>query len=367
VSVALDAAERELSLLWGEETRRTGAPRIGLMTLVALVAEQPLLERAQAVVARVVQAYPSRTIVAICREGDDAPRISAGVALHRSRPDAPARGDAITLEAWGVAREWLPDNIERLALPDLPICVWWVGDLPDFDRLFERSLVAADLVVVNSGEMDLRDLEKLADIVVRARDRYALSDLTWFRLRPLQDLIARFFDDASSAAFARRLQRLTIEFVPLDRPVPGRPLDVASTGAALLFGWIAHALALPVEAPRWSRMEEAAEVALGPFVGRFLRGSRSDVRAGSVLRVVLEAEGARFEIERQEDPCVFCWSREVAGAPVTAQTLRIEIPDEAELLVYCLERTKRDPLFEASLESASRIVRLVAPRLSARP
>jgi glucose-6-phosphate dehydrogenase assembly protein OpcA len=367
VNVTLEHAERELSALWGEETRRTGAPRIGLMTLVALVAELPLLERAQEVIARVVQTYPSRTIVASCREGDDAPRISASVALHRSRPDAPARGDAITLEAWGTAREWLPDNVERLALTDLPVCVWWVGDLPDFDRLFERSLVAADLVVVNSGEMDLRDLEKLADIAVRARGRYALSDLTWFRLRPLLDLIARFFDDVPSAALARRLQRLTIDFVPLDRPVPGRPLDVASTGAALLLGWIAHALALPLEAPRWSRTEEAAEVALGPFVARFVRRSRVDVRAGSVLRVALEAEGARFEIDRQDDPCVFCWTREITGTPVTSQTLRIEIPDEAELLVHSLERTKRDPLFEASLESASRIVRLVAPRLSVRP
>jgi glucose-6-phosphate dehydrogenase assembly protein OpcA len=366
VSVALESAERELSALWAEETRRTGAPRIGLMTLVALVAEAPLLERAQSVAAQVVQAYPSRTIVANCREGD-VPRIGAIVALHRAHPTAPARGDAITLEAWGAGREWLPDNVERLALPDLPICVWWVGDLPDFDRLFERSLVAADLVIVNSGEMDLRDLEKLTDIVVRARDRYALSDLTWFRLRPLQDLIARFFDGSPGAAVARRLQRLTIDFVPLDRPVPGQPVDVASTGAALLSGWIAHALALPVEAPRWSRTDQAAEVSLGPFVARFVRGSRADVRAGSVLRVVLEAEGARFDLERQEDPCVFRWSREVAGAPVTSQMLRIEIPDEAELLIRCLERTKRDPLFEASLESASRIVRLVAPRLSARP
>lgn len=366
MSIPLETAERGLSQLWDDETRRTGAPRIGLMTLVALVAEPELVERAKAVIGAFVRTYPSRTIVATCRPGG-APEIGASVALHRVRPDAPARGDAIVLDAVGAGREWLPDNVERLALPDLPICLWWVGDLPDFDRLFERSLVAADVVVVNSGEMDLRDLEKLADIAARARGRYALTDLAWHRFRPLQDLVARFFDGSPSAGIARRLERLTVDFVPLDRPAPGRPVDVASTSAGLLLGWIAHVLALPVEAPRWSRTEDAAEVALGSFIARFVRRSRGDVPPGSILGVALEAEGARFEVERQDDPCVFRWLRQIAGSPTTSQTFRIEIPDESELLIRCLERPRRDPLLEASLDAASRIVRLVAPRLSARP
>src|SRR5206468_2319752 len=158
-----------------------------------------------------------------------------------------------------------------------------------YDRLFDRIVVNADLVVVNSAEMDLRDLHKLAGIATRSRshEACALTDMMWVRLRPLQELIARFFDDETACACLSALERVTIEF-----------------------------------------------------------------------------SGARFEIERQEDPHIFRWSREAPGAPVPPQTLRVGIPEETTLLTRCLEHPKRDRLFEKSLGVASRLVRSVAPRLS---
>ncbi len=366
MNVALESAERELARLWSDETKRSGAPRIGLMTVVAMVSEPGLLDRANHVVAELVAAYPSRTIVAVCRDAAEA-EITANVSLHRAKPGGGTCGDAIVLEAAGGGREWLPDNIERLALTDLPVCLWWVGDLPDFDRLFDRLVGGADLVVVNSGEMDLRDLEKLSSIVDLSRDRFALSDLAWFRLRPIQELVARFFDGAAGAPLLSGLSRVTIDFAPLDRGMPGAPIDVTSTEAGLFFGWMAYVLGLPIEAPKWSRGEGRAEVSLGGFQASFVRHPRSDVPPGSVVRLALESAGGRFVVERQDDPCVLVWSRAIAGGPVTAQTVRVAIHDEAGLLVRCLERPRRDPLLEASLYAGSRLVRSVAPRLSARP
>ena len=175
MKVSLHDVEPELARLWKEEADRGGAPRIALFTVVALASELAVLERAEKVVAAVASAYPSRTIVAVCMRGaDDA--ITAETALHRiaprgspgsaaspiaspaASPGGVACGDAIVLEATGAARDWLPENVDRLALPDLPVCVWWVGDLPDFDHLFDRLVVHADMIVVNSSEMDLRDL-----------------------------------------------------------------------------------------------------------------------------------------------------------------------------------------------------------------
>ena len=92
----------------------------------------------------------ARTIVAVWRDGAPTPAIAAEVATAPVSPGGAACGDAIMLEAIGAARDWLPGNAERLALPDLPVCVWWVGDLPDFDYLFDRMVVGADLVIVNS-------------------------------------------------------------------------------------------------------------------------------------------------------------------------------------------------------------------------
>ncbi len=361
MSVPLDRVERELAKLWDESARAAGTSRASLLTLVALVSEPGLLERAQAAVAEVVQTRPCRTIVAVWRPGDT-PSLGAEVALHRGHDGGPVCGDAITLEATGAAREWLPGNAERLALPDLPVCVWWVGDLPDHDDLFDRMVVGADLVVVNSGEMDLRDLTKLSSIAERSRGRYAVADLTWIRLRAVQDMVARFFDDAEGRACISGLTRVTIEF----RSPPGDE-DAASTQAGLLFGWMASVLGLPDDGVSWKRGSGWAEARLGRLTARFEAKPRADVRPGAITRVALESGEARFEIERQDDPLVFRWSRQVPGVASPPQALRVHATEEPALLARCLERSKRDLLLETSLRTASRIVRSVAPRLSVVP
>jgi glucose-6-phosphate dehydrogenase assembly protein OpcA len=360
VRLSLDAVEPALAELWKTEADRGGAPRVELFTVVALASELALVGRAQRVVAAAASAYPSRTIVAGFRQGADA-TITADVALHRLGEGGAACGDAIVLDATGAAREWLPENVDRLALPDLPVCVWWVGDLPDFDRLFDRLVVNADLIVVNSAEMDLRDLEKLSTIVMHCHGGAAFSDLMWIRLRPIQELIARFFDDETGLGCLRSLERITIEYAPRDNDQ-----DVASTQAGLLLGWMANALSLGTESVGWKRGPGWAEVTLGRVVARFEARPRADVPGGTLLRVALECDGARFEIARQEDPQVFLWQREAPGAPMPSQTLRIGIPEESTLLIRCLERPRRDPLLERSLHVATRIVRPVAPRLSTR-
>lgn len=361
MKVALETVERELSRLWQDEARTSQAARVEVMTLVVLVSEPALIDRARAVIDEIVRAQPLRTIVAVWRDGD-APSIAADVALHRTARGS-ARGDAISLEAVGAARRWLPENIDRLALTDLPLCVWWVGDLPDFDDLFDRMTVGANLLVVNSGEMDLRDLEKLSSIAARSRDRYALTDLTWIRLRALQDLVARFFDDASARSCIESIDRITIEFAPRDGE-----RDVASTQAGLLFGWMAHALSLDAGGAQWRRGEGWAEVSIGRVTARFEARARGDVSSGAISRVDIECGGrARFSVQRQSDPCVFLWSREAPGAPPQRQMLHVTMREEATLLLRCLEDPKRDRLLETSLHAAARIVRPVAPRLSQPP
>jgi glucose-6-phosphate dehydrogenase assembly protein OpcA len=362
VRLSLDAVEREVGRLWEEEARRSKAARIELLTLVVLVSEPALVARATKVVEQVVRAHPSRTIVVVWKKGGEA-TITADVALHQPGPNGAPCGDAITVEAIGVARAWLPQNIDRMILSDVPVCLWWVGDLPDFDNLFDRAVLSSDLVVVNSGEMDLRDIEKLSLIAARSKGRYALADLTWIRLRPLQELVARFFDDESARPFLKSVERVTIEFSPREGE-----LDVASTQAGLLFGWMARALSLRPEGVAWKRGPTWGEATLANVVARFDHRPRPDVPPGAILKVAIECGGgARFEIERQDDPQVFRWSRDVPGATTPPQTLRIAIQDESSLLIRCLGRPKADPLLEASLNMAMRIVRPIAPRLSTAP
>jgi glucose-6-phosphate dehydrogenase assembly protein OpcA len=359
--LSVDQVEREMARLWEEEAKRSGTARVELLTLVALVSEPRLLERVQAVVTEVVKRLPSRTIVAVWKDGSP-PSITANAALHHASPDGAPCGDAITLEAIGEAREWLPGNADRLALSDMPVCIWWVGDLPDHDDLFDRMVVNADVVIVNSQEMDLRDLEKLSGICTRARGRYALADLAWARLRWVQDLVARFFDDEQGRDCLTGLQRIDIAFSPREGEK-----DAASTRSCLLLGWLAQALKLPTDAPQWRRGDTWAEVQLGPVLARFEQRLQHGVRPGGLVRLALECSDGRFEIQRTEDPQAYRWSREVPGVQTPAQILRVLSLDEPTLLLRCLERPKRDLLLEKSLHVGSRIVRPVAPRLSSLP
>ncbi len=361
VSLPLDKVERELARLWEEESRSAGGSRAALLTLVAMVSEPRLLDRAQQVMSELVRIHPARTIAAVWRDGAP-PSISAEIAMHRPAGTGAVCGDAIKLEAIGAARDWLPGNAERLALPDLPVCVWWVGDLPDFDDLFDRMVVGADVVIVNSGEMDLRDLQKLSSITARSQGRFAVSDLTWIRLRAMQDLIARFFDDAEGQACLPDLERILIEVAP--RP---DEKDATSTQAGLLLGWIAAVLGLAPESAQWKRGDAWAEVRVGRLHVRFEQKPRSDVRPGVITRLVMEAGQAHFAIERGEDPRVYRWSRDVPGVSTPAHTVRVGAFEESSLLARCIERPKRDLMLETSLRVGSRIVLPVAPRLSALP
>ena len=221
--------------------------------------------------------------------------------------------------------------------------------------------------------MDLRDLEKLADVAASSHDHYALADFGWHRLRPVQELIARFFDDAQGRACLATAERMVLTFNSTARhggsvvaPNVGPivvPDDVTSTEVGLLFGWIAQVLELPVDGALWTHGDGWAEVRLGTMVARFERRERADVRSGALLSLSLQCGAARFEIERLDDPGVLRWSREVPGTQVPPQTVRVVVAEEAAMLRRCMERPKRDFLLEASLHAASRAVRSVAPRL----
>lgn len=373
MKVKLDAVDKELTKLWEAEASSHG-PRIELFTLVALVSDPKLLARATDVLSKVVRVHPCRTIAAMWTPGG-APEITADIALHKNpdRKNEPC-GDAVVLQAVGAAREWLPGNVERLLLPDVPACVWWVGDLPDDDDLFDLMVRRADVVIVNSAEMDLRDLTKLSEIAEASKDSYAFMDLTWVRLRSLQDLVARFFDDPAVRPWLDTLSRVTLAFSPRDNET-----DVASTRAGLLLGWLGAALRLVPESAKWAKDDRGAEVTLDreggkpPVTVRFEHDKRPGVNDGAITHIELLAGGgsaptAKFQIARQaDDSKITTWTCEVPGVVVPSQTVRIGAHDEARLLTRSLERPARDRLLDASLLAASRIVKQVAPRLSARP
>lgn len=369
----LDAVDHDLRALWDAAARAGNhATRVQTMSLVALCETEAHARRAEPALAAASAAHGARTLLVTWGPlASGEAQIVAQVALHPSLgPAGSPVGEAVRLHALGAAREFLPSAIGKLLAPDLPVAVWWVGDLPDHDLLFDRVAHDADTCIVDSGEMDLRDLPRLAALAaLAARDtpgarRYALADFSWLRLASWQELVARFFDPKECRQALASLDRIVVRFQP--RPLDPEPV---SNPAALFVGWLAARLGLSLA--RWEAVGEGAVEAqlssakgVGPRV-RFEALARGAVAPGSLQDVRLEAGSACFHVERSEDdPSVLCWSSIGARYEVAAQCVRLEdslLRDEAKTLPRLLERMVRDPNLEQSLAAGAALIASIAP------
>ncbi len=366
MNVPLDAVDQELGRLWSA-TPFGGAHGI-TANVVAFCATPDELPRARATVDHLAQSHPCRTLTIACYPGE-IPTITARVSLHvnTSRGLEPV-GDDIDLDVRGAARAWVPDTVPRLLSPDVPTAVWWLGDLPDDDTLYDRLVEWADVVMIHSADMDLRDLTKLYRLVEWSQGAYALADLNWNRLRSWQDFTARFFDDPASRAKLTEVHTVTVEFAPREGVY-----EPASTQSALFVGWLASTLGWTAAPPRWASVSPEKEAAvvdltrpLGSMVRvRFVQDTRPGVFPGAIHRVRVESAGAAWEVARAlEDPLVLCCSGAGDGLVVPDQSVRIGAPEEPKIFTRMLEHPSRDTLFERSLAAAAWLVRDVAPRLA---
>jgi len=363
-TIPLADVDRALGELWAASSRADA--HACLFTLVALCATPDELPRARAALPVVALSHACRTVSVACYPSLE-PSITARAGLHvDTRRGREPAGDDVDLDVRGDARRWVPSTVARLRAEAVPLYLWWVGDLPDDDRLFDRLVEDADVAVVHTADMDLRDLEALARLLELSRGAYVLADLTWMRLRTWQEFTARFFDDPAARAHLPSLRELTVRLCPRERE-----LEAASTQAALFAAWLCTALGWDVSAPRWSGDKAERVAALRNAAGdevtvRFVTVDRAGVYPGAIEAVSLRAPGgARFEVARgDDDPYVLCWSAEADGVHSPAQCVRIHAPEEPRMLCRALERARRDPLFERSLAAAAKLVAPVAARRS---
>ena len=360
-TLTLDKVEPELARLWAEQGTRDARPRT--LDLVAFCATPDDLPRVRAALAPLAAKRPCRTLTVVCYPAE-APSITARAGLHvdTARKSEPV-GDDVSLDVRGAARSWVPSAVRQLRRGDLPMHLWWSGDLPDDDRLFDELTADADVTLVHSADMDLRDLEQLRRVLAWRVDRAVFLDLNWVRLALWHELVARFFDDDAVAATIPKLDTVTLGFAPR----PGAT-EAAPTQAALLAGWITLSAGWDVTGATWSTDADGARVAAvkradgSPARVRFVGDDRPGVYPGALHSVTLAGPGVNLEVARAlEDPLALCWSGHVEGVCVPSQCVRMGVPDEPRMLARALDRPERDPLFERSLAAAAALTRAVAP------
>jgi glucose-6-phosphate dehydrogenase assembly protein OpcA len=365
------AVEAELARLWTAATTRIdrgdgtlvtekGVPhaRTSVLNLIATVGGEPASQHVLEVLLSLGARHPSRAIVLHADPIAQGAALDARIQTHcHEGENGAARTcyEQLALTVRGEAARHLAGIVAPLVIHDLPTDVWWPGDPPFHDPVFDQLVEIADRLVVNSADFgDLAGGLKQLGVI---RRRSGVGDIAWERLAPWQELTAQFFDAPRFRRYLPNLSRLRIKYAVGDTPAGGTRSPEA--GALLYAGWIATRLA-------WRRARSREGLANGGM-GMILEGryemvdigiepvATNDVPPGELLSVRLRAFGetgsAEFIIDRPATEATIVTNAD--GMTALLRRIPLEAESEAEVLRRQLVLDQRDPVYEDALRAAA--------------
>jgi glucose-6-phosphate dehydrogenase assembly protein OpcA len=340
--------------------------RASVLNLIVTVVDAAAADRVVHTLMDLGVRHPSRAIILVPQPGSDGTPIDARISTHCH--DVATGGDRVCYEevvltVRGEAADHLSGVVAPLLIHDLPTSVWWPGDPPFEDPVFDQLVEMGDHLVVDSSDFAelLTGLRRLANV----RRRSGVGDLVWERLRWWQELTAQFFDTPRFRRYLPNLSRLHIRYAvappgarqPDEDVAPG--VRAPMSQAILYAGWIATRLG-------WRRHRTLEPLVDGRFrlrlEGRYemvdlvVEPTETDaVRPGELLSVRLasvgEAGAAQFIVDRDGDDATVATNAD--GMTALLRRVVMEPPTEAELLSSQLTMDVVDPLYEDALRAAA--------------
>ena len=370
-----------LAALWAPQARsddrgdplitEKGLPhaRASVLNLIVTVKDDGDADRIVRTLLDLGVRHPSRAVVLVPQPGPGSRPLDARISTHCH--DTPGEGERmcyeeVILTVRGEAADHLSGIVAPLLIHDLPTHVWWPGDPPFNDPVFDQLVELGDRVLFDSSDFGdlLGGLRRLGTL----RHASGVGDLAWERLAWWQELTAQFFDAPRFRRYLPNLSRLLISYaVPqIDaEPQPGDPNDSAPgvtspMAQALLYaGWIATRLG-------WRRYRTVQPLEDGAF--RLTLEGRHEMielavrpeptaaaSPGELMSVKLRSLGetgaAEFIIDRTGDVAVVATNAD--GMTALLRRVAMETPREAELLSAQLTDDVVDPVYEDAVRAAA--------------
>jgi glucose-6-phosphate dehydrogenase assembly protein OpcA len=377
------AVEAELARLWHQATAEEvpgdgllvtekGAPqaRTAVMNLIVTVPNREASDRVLSTLLGLGVRHPSRAIVLQADPEAGGAFLDARIGTHcREGENGNARicFEQLALTVRGEAARHLDGLVAPLVIHDLPIEIWWPGDPPFEDPVFNQLVAFGDRLVVNAS--DFTDLPAGLRRLAVIRRRAGVGDITWERLAPWLELTAQFFDAPRFRRYLPNLSRLKIAYaVPEGAAgnghahsggelVPG--VHAPAAGALLYAGWIATRLA-------WRRAQWREPA--NPGGQRLVLEGRYEmvdlvidpvptdaVPPGELLSVRLRAFGeagsAEFIVDRPGREAIIAANAD--GMTTYLRRIPLEPETEAEVLRRQLVLDRRDLTYEDALRAAA--------------
>jgi glucose-6-phosphate dehydrogenase assembly protein OpcA len=374
-AIAAHLAQLWTSPVGGGDSRVTekgmAHARASVLNLIVTVPDEKAANRVVETMIGLGVRHPSRAIVLAADPKAAGPTLDASITAHcNPGPEGaePICFEVVVLSVHGEAADHLAGIVAPLLIHDLPTHIWWPGDPPFADPIFDQLVEIGDRVLVDSDEFSdlLHGLRRLTTL----RRRSGVGDLAWHRLAWWQELTAEFFDAPRFRRYLPNLNRLTIRYAVAPGHKPRRtrkPGDlhgasnVASplAGPMLYAGWIAsriewrrYATTLPLkEGNLRLKLEGRHEM-----VDLQIEAVETDaLPPGELIAVRLRAFGemgaAEFIIERSTDEAVVASNAD--GMTALLRRMPMELPTESELLAADLVMDQHDPVYESAVRAAA--------------
>ena len=370
------AVEDHLASLWtlagddGARVTEKGLPhaRASVLNLIVTVPDEPLAVRVVSTLLGLGYRHPSRAIVLVANPDRDGPWLDASVSAHCHAihdADEQVCYEEVILTVRGEPAEHLDGIVASLLIHDLPTLVWWPGDPPFADAIFDQLVEMGDRLILDSSDFGdlLLGLRRLSTL----RRRSGIADLAWKRLGWWQELTAQFFDAPRFRRYLPNLSRLQLRYAVAppssnrhDEDAEVAPGTSAPMTQTLLYaGWIATRLG-------WRRHRTLVPLEDGGFRLR-LEGRHEmvdlsvaavptdEVRPGELMSVRLRSLGetgaAEFIVDRERDQAVVATNAD--GMTALLRRVPMETPRESEVLSSQLTVDVADPVYEDALRAAA--------------
>src|SRR4051794_28987569 len=152
IRVDISAIEKSLSELWRGEKKDGdhAVTRAALWNVVAHTSSSDHHAVASETLCRAAAAVPQRTIVVRANPAADADLTSwISANCHRIGDGQQVCSEEISIVAGGEYTPRVPPVATALPLPDRPVAVWWLGDLPnEHETSVEALLEPADRLII---------------------------------------------------------------------------------------------------------------------------------------------------------------------------------------------------------------------------
>jgi glucose-6-phosphate dehydrogenase assembly protein OpcA len=213
IRVDVTAIEKSLSELWRGEKKEGdhAVTRAALWNVVAHTSSSDHHAVASETLSRASASVPQRTIV-VRANPSAAPDLASWISAncHRIGGGQQVCSEEICIVAGGEYIHRVPPVVNALLIPDMPVAVWWIGDLPnEHEEYVESLLEPADRLIIDSVHFDSpADLALVSRVAAHTTTEPA--DLNWVRLEEWRTATASVFDPPPMRGRLRSIRRVRV-------------------------------------------------------------------------------------------------------------------------------------------------------------